>query len=137
MNEIENILEKFDWNRALSLTNKYQRTSLFLEQKKVQDRSLLTIPLDGIKPILLPSAFSNGLYLSEKINSYVLNSRYHSKNDFSNLKIPFAAVATDLDNGKKVILQKGNLSESIKASLTFPLPPSSSTRKPLTLPSPT
>ncbi|MBK8552432.1 MAG: patatin-like phospholipase family protein [Ignavibacteria bacterium] len=121
MNEIENILEKFDWNRALSLTNKYQRTSLFLEQKKVQDRSLLTIPLDGIKPILLPSAFSNGLYLSEKINSYVLNSRYHSKNDFSNLKIPFAAVATDLDNGKKVILQKGNLSESIKASLTFPL----------------
>lgn len=121
VNEVVNILEKFNWNKALSLTNNYQRTSLFLEQKKVQDRSLLTIPLDGIKPVILPSSFSNGLYLSEKINSYILNSRYHSKDDFSKLMIPFAAVATDLDKGKAVVLKKGNLSESIKASLTFPL----------------
>lgn len=120
-NEIENILVSFDWDRALSLTNKYQRTLLFLEQKKIQDRSLLTIPLDGIKPVLLPSSLSNGYYLSEKINTFVLNARYHPVKDFSDLKIPFAAVATDLDNGKRVILTKGNLSESIKASLTFPL----------------
>ncbi|MEP7146640.1 MAG: patatin-like phospholipase family protein [bacterium] len=119
--EIRNILNKLNWDKALSLTNKYQRTSLFLEQKKIQDRSLLTIPLDGIKPVLLPSSLSNGLYLSEIINSYILNSRYHSKINFMDLKIPFTAVATDLDNGKKVILNKGNLSESIKASLTFPL----------------
>ena len=119
--EIKGLLQKLNWKKALSLTNKYQRTSLFLEQKKIQDRSLLTIPLDGIKPVLLPSSFSNGQYLSEKINSYILNSRYHAKNDFRNLKIPFAAVATDLNTGKRVILDKGNLSESIKASFTFPL----------------
>lgn len=119
--EIESILTNFNWNKALSLTNKYQRTSLYLEQKKIQDRSLLTIPLDGIKPILLPSSLSNGLFLSEKINTFILNSRYHPKKDFSDLKYNFTAVATDLDNGKKVILNKGNLSESIKASLTFPL----------------
>ncbi|MBL8008210.1 MAG: patatin-like phospholipase family protein [Ignavibacteria bacterium] len=121
VSEIENILYRFNWNRALSLTNKYQRTSLFLEQKKIQDRSLLTIPLDGIKPVLLPSSFSNGQYLSEKINSYILNSRYHSRSSFSDLMIPFYAVATDLDNGHRVILDKGNLSECIKASFTFPL----------------
>ena len=119
--EIENILKDFNWDRALSLTNKYQRTSLFLEQKKIQDRSLLTIPLDGIKPILLPSSFSNGQYLSEKINSFILNSRYHTKGNFNDLKIPFSAVATDFNTGKRVILSKGNLSESIKASFTFPL----------------
>lgn len=119
--EIKNLLLNLNWKKALSLTNKYQRTSLFLEQKKIQDRSLLTIPLDGIKPVLLPSSFSNGQYLSEKINSYILNSRYHAKNDFTSLKIPFSAVATDLNSGKRVILDKGNLSESIKASFTFPL----------------
>ena len=119
--EIEILLNTLNWDRALSLTNKYQRNSLFLEQKKIQDRSLLTIPLDGVKPVLLPSSFSNGQYLSEKINSYVLNSRYHSKGNFNNLKIPFTAVATDLDNGKRVILSEGNLSECIKASFTFPL----------------
>ena len=121
VDEVLNILQKFNWDKALSLTNNYQRTSLFLEQKKVQDRSLLTIPLDGIKPVILPSSFSNGLYLSEKINSYILNSRYHSRNDFYNLKIPFAAVTTDLDKGKAVVIRQGNLSETIKASLTFPL----------------
>ncbi|MEO6693652.1 MAG: patatin-like phospholipase family protein [Ignavibacteria bacterium] len=119
--EIEDILMDFNWDRALSLTNKYQRTSLFLEQKKIQDRSLLTIPLDGIKPILLPSSLSNGQYLSEKINSYILNARYHKKKNFNDLKIDFAAVTTDIVSGKRVVLIKGNLSESIKASFTFPL----------------
>lgn len=121
VNEITDIIKEFNWERALSLTNKYQRTSLFLEQKKIQDRSLLTIPLDGIKPDILPSSFSNGQYLSEKINSLILNARYHVKKDFSDLKIPFISVATDLNKGSKVVLKKGNLSESIKASLTFPL----------------
>lgn len=121
MDELRKILKKLNWDKALSLTNKYQRTSLYPGQRKVQDRSLLVLPLDGIKPVILPSSFSNGLYLSEKINSYVLNSRYHPKNDFSELKFPFSAVATNLDNGERVILSKGNLSESIKASLTFPL----------------
>jgi NTE family protein len=121
VDEIKSILRNFNWDRALSLTNKYQRTSLFLEQKKIQDRSLVTIPLDGIKPVLLPSSFSNGQYLSEKINSFILNSRYHVKNNFGDLKIPFTAVATDLNTGKKIILSKGNLSEAIKASFTFPL----------------
>lgn len=120
-NDIENIFEHFDWNRALSLTNKYQRTLLFPEQKKIQDRSLLTIPLDGIKPVLLPASLSNGYYISSRINSYILNAPLHPKNDFSQLKKSFAAVATNLDNGKRVILKSGNLSESIKASLTFPL----------------
>ncbi|MDQ3020885.1 MAG: patatin-like phospholipase family protein [Bacteroidota bacterium] len=119
--EIENILKNFNWSWALSLTNTYQRNALFLEQKKIQDRSLLTIPLDGIKPILIPSSFSNGQYLSEKINTLILNSRYHPKENYSDLKIPFATVATDIDNGKMVILTKGNLSECIKASITFPL----------------
>ncbi len=119
--EISNIFRNFDWNKALSLTNKYQRTSLFPEQKKIQDRSLLTIPLDGIKPVLLPSSLSNGFYISEKINSFILNSPLHPKNNFLELKKSFAAVTTNLDNGRRVVLTKGNLSESIKASLTFPL----------------
>jgi len=119
--ELLDIFTKFDWDRALSLTNEYQRTTLFPEQKKIQDRSLFTIPLDGIKPVILPAAFSNGLYLTEKINSHILNARYHSFGNFLSLKIPFAAVATDIDSGKKVVLTKGDLSQSIKASLTFPL----------------
>lgn len=121
LDEMHEIFTDFDWDIALSLTNKYQRTTLFPEQKKLQDRSLLTIPLDGITPVIIPAAFSNGLYLSEKINSYLLNARYHPAKSFSDLKIPFAAVATDINSGKKIVMTKGNISESIKASFTFPL----------------
>lgn len=119
--ELKQIFREFDWDRALSLSNKYQRTALFPEQKKIQDRSLVTIPLDGITPVVIPAALSNGLFLSEKINSLVMNARYHSGSDFSKLKIPFTAVATDINTGKRAVLNKGDLSQSIKASLTFPL----------------
>ena len=121
LNELKTIFRKFDWTRALSLSNKYLRTTLFPDQKRIQDRSLITIPLDGITPVIIPAALSNGLFLSEKINSLVLNSRYHAGKKFDELKFPFAAVATDLNSGKRAVLTEGDLSQAIKASLTFPL----------------
>jgi len=44
---------------------------------------------------------------------------------FSNCKIPFAVVATDLANGQEVILRRGKLVEAILASVSVPglLPP--------------
>ncbi|MBX7042933.1 MAG: patatin-like phospholipase family protein [Ignavibacteria bacterium] len=121
LKELKTIFRKFDWTRALSLSNKYLRTTLFPDQKRIQDRSLVTIPLDGITPVIIPAALSNGLFLSEKINSLVLNSRYHAGRKFDELKFPFAAVATDLNSGKREVLTEGDLSQAIKASLTFPL----------------
>lgn len=44
------IFSEFDWNIALSLTNKYQRITLFPEQKKLQDRSLVQSHY-GITPV--------------------------------------------------------------------------------------
>ncbi len=101
LNELKTIFRKFDWTRALSLSNKYLRTTLFPDQKRIQDRSLVTIPLDGITPVIIPAALSNGLFLSEKINSLVLNSRYHAGKNFDELKFPFAAVATDLNSDRQ------------------------------------
>ncbi len=36
-------------------------------------------------------------------------------------KIPFSAVATDVENGDEVIIKKGNLSEAIRASSAIPI----------------
>ena len=118
--ELEYIVDSIDWKSKLSLTDKYSRESLFFEQKKIQDKSLITISLDGFKP-QLPSSLSSGQQISELINVLTLNSRYKTKKNFADLKIPFASVATDLNMGEKVVLTKGNLSECIKASITFPL----------------
>lgn len=40
--------------------------------------------------------------------------------DFDNLPIPFRAIATDIVNGKEVILDKGNLGFAMRASMSIP-----------------
>jgi NTE family protein len=118
--EMIEITSGVDWKSKLSLTNKYEREFLFVEQKKSQDRGFISISLDGFKP-RLPTSLSSGQQMSDLINVFLMNARFKPKKDFSDLKIPFYAVATDLDKGKRVVLYKGNISECIKASFTYPL----------------
>jgi NTE family protein len=40
--------------------------------------------------------------------------------DFAQLPIPFAAVATDVETGERVSLDRGDLGRSILASMTIP-----------------
>jgi NTE family protein len=43
----------------------------------------------------------------------------HNK-DFSQLKVPLAVVATDLENGEKVVFRKGNVADAVRASMSVP-----------------
>lgn len=119
-NELDSISRTMNWQSKLKLTNKNEREFLYLEQKKAQDRGLISFSIDGLKPIF-PTSLSSGHQIAQALNVLLLNARFKPKKDFSSLRYPFSAVATDLDNGEKVVLSKGNLSESIKASFTFPL----------------
>lgn len=42
------------------------------------------------------------------------------ESDFSELKIPFAAVATDTESGEEVVLKSGNVAEAVLASSSMP-----------------
>lgn len=119
-NELDSITSTIDWQSKLSLTNKNEREFLYLEQKKAQDKGLISFSIDGLKPVL-PTSLSRGYQIAQTFNVLLLNARFKPQKDFSSLRYPFYAVATDLDFGNKVVLSKGNLSESIKASFTFPL----------------
>ena len=58
------------------------------------------------------------------VDDSVLNSRLKDilgDAKFSDLKIPFIVVATDMMNGDPIELSKGNLFDSIRASLAIPL----------------
>lgn len=118
--QLEGMFNTIDWRNTLRLSNSGVRENLYFEQKRIQDQSLLTLSLDGFSPVI-PTSLSNGQNILELINLKVLNSIYNDKDNFSRLKIPFTAVATNIDNGEREVLTTGNLSESIKASITFPL----------------
>lgn len=119
-NELDSITKTIDWQSKLRLTNKNEREFLYLEQKKAQDKGLISFSIDGLKPVF-PTSLSSGYQIAQTFNVLLLNARFKPKKDFSNLRCPFSAVSTDLDMGSKVVLSEGNLSESIKASFTFPL----------------
>jgi NTE family protein len=65
------------------------------------------------------SIFSGGLVAGDKIKSFIQSELFCAQ-DFSDLKIPFAAVATDMSTGESVFLMAGDLLEAIRASISFP-----------------
>jgi NTE family protein len=40
--------------------------------------------------------------------------------EFSDLALPFSCVATDIQTGKEIVLDKGNVAEAVRASLSLP-----------------
>jgi len=49
-----------------------------------------------------------------------LFSMHTDVNDFSDLNIPIAMVATDLETGRKIVLNSGNLLEALRATMSIP-----------------
>ncbi|MDP2364372.1 MAG: BamA/TamA family outer membrane protein, partial [Ignavibacteria bacterium] len=113
-----------DWNDLLTLSNQSNRRDLFIDQKVTEDRAIFSLRLDGLNPIL-PTSFNDGQKLSNFLNILALNAPLHSDGSFDLLAIKFRAVCTDLISGNLVVLDKGSLSQALRASssVTFFLAP--------------
>jgi NTE family protein len=131
VDQLERAITSIDWDELLRLSNQGGRENLFVDQKPVSDRSIVTILFDGLRPVI-PQAVSNGQRLTNLLNDLVLRAPYHSAN-FDELSIPFRAVATDLYSGTRVVLSSGSLAEALRASATIPVLYSPVTRDSLAL----
>lgn len=93
------------------------RSSKTFYEKKESEKYALTLPFDRFK-IGFPSGLSKGqnVYnLLSKLTSHVSNI-----SDFSKLPIPFFCVATNVETGKEVILDRGYLPRAVIASGALP-----------------
>ncbi len=63
--------------------------------------------------------FSGGLIKGEHIKNFAKNSLDISKT-FNDLKIPFKAIATNIETGQAEILESGDLIDAIRASVSLP-----------------
>ncbi|MDA3844556.1 MAG: patatin-like phospholipase family protein [Candidatus Kapabacteria bacterium] len=118
--ELDSIVLNTDWEHVFSLSNRQNRKDLFIDQKRLNDRSLLTLYFDDFK-LLMPEAISVGNRFSEFLQKLYRNALYHPFADFDKMKYPFRAVATDLVKGESVSLKSGNLIKAVRASATIPL----------------
>lgn len=113
--QLDSIMITTNWSDIVSATPKNRRTNLFVEQKITEDRSILTLELDGLKPVI-PTSVSTGQNLVNFLNQLVIQAPLHPKKNFDELLFPFRAVCTDLLTGKPVIISDGDLSEAMRAS---------------------
>ncbi|HEY6952410.1 MAG TPA: patatin-like phospholipase family protein, partial [Bacteroidota bacterium] len=118
--ELRRLVDTTVWEDVISYSDESERRDLFLDQKAREERSFLTVRFRGLEPII-PSAFSTGQRLTNLLNLLSLQTLYHPDPSFDDLEIPFRAVSTDLVSGKQIVLDKGDLSEAMRASMTVPL----------------
>jgi NTE family protein len=118
--QLRRMADTTNWEDVLSLSDEARRSDLFLDQKIAADRSILTVRFKGMRPIL-PEALSTGQRLTNYLNLLVLQGIYHPGPSFDDLRIPFRAVTTDLVSGKQVVLDRGDLTEAMRASVSVPL----------------
>lgn len=93
------------------------RDSKNFYQKRNDEIYALTLPFDRFK-IGLPSALSKGMY-NYNLLSRLTKHVSHIK-DFNQLPIPFLCIATNVETGKEVVLNKGILPQSMLASGALP-----------------
>ena len=120
INQLQQMVDTTNWPDVLSLNDDARRADLFLDQKIAEDRSMLTVRFEGLEPIL-PQSLSTGQRLTNYLNLLVLQGIYHPSPSFDDLRIPFRAVTTDLVTGKAVVLDRGDLTEALRASVSVPL----------------
>ena len=116
--EIENIFLANDWNDIFKDTP--SRAFLTQEQKEAGSRPLLEFTYYRAR-FLPPVGLSAGQKLANLLTARTLAASFEADQDFNRLKIPFRAVAADLETGETVVLDHGLLHEALRASSAIPL----------------
>lgn len=86
---------------------------------KQLEEAALSMKKSSTLSLLDPALPHSGLIKGEKIEE-ILNDLALGDNTFDELKIPFAAVATEVTSGGEVILTQGKVIEAVRASISIP-----------------
>lgn len=114
-NQIEKIIDNIDF-RAL-LQDKIPRREKPFFEKKHGEKHAVSLPIKN-GSIGLPLGLSKG---QNVLNLFTeLLAPVDNVSDFSKLPIPFYCIATDIETGKGIVLNKGSLALALRASGSFP-----------------
>ena len=113
--EIEKIALEMDW---LALFNdSIERKEKGISRNLIEDRNTMALPMEKFVP-RIPSGAVGGKSASERLNELFFG--VEGVNDFKKFPKKFALVATDLNTGEGVMIDKGSLATAIRSSLSLP-----------------
>ena len=115
VDELEKIARDTNWYYYFQ--NRSDRKNESLRQKLYFKEFPFTFDISS-EGISVPKGFVNGqrigLFLSR------LTWEYQHVKDYHKLPVPFLCVATDFEKGEGIVLDKGNIAESLRASMAIP-----------------
>ncbi|MDO4881293.1 MAG: patatin-like phospholipase family protein [Capnocytophaga sp.] len=113
--QLDSIFRTVDFEELIQ--DNVPRSAQNFYEKANRDRYMVSLTLQNGK-LMLPSAISKGNNLYNFLRKLTYPTRHIE--DFSKFPIPFLCVATDVETGQQVVLEHGDLAQSIMASGAFP-----------------
>jgi NTE family protein len=115
--EIERLLASVDWQDAFR--DRPPRAELGFRRKQEEHDFLVNLPL-GVqgRKLQIPTGLVQGEKLTQLIRRATLPVATITR--FDDLRIPFRAVATDLESGTSVVMDSGDLTTALRASMSAP-----------------
>ncbi len=114
LDELEQIAVKTDWEGLFA--DKIPREEVNFRNKTDWPNYVGSIDVDLSKGITLPKGLITGKRLDLMLRSLTLTA----PNDFNDFPISYRAIATDIETGNYVVLSKGDLARSLRASMAIP-----------------
>ncbi|MEG2665411.1 MAG: patatin-like phospholipase family protein [Bacteroidales bacterium] len=114
--ELDSILRAANWTQLLS--DKPLQEDIFLVEKITNSSYFIKFPYGKGSKSLIPIGLIKGQHINNLF--YTLTSNAYLSKDFNDLNIPFFCIATDILSGKGIVLDKGNLAMSMRASMAVP-----------------
>lgn len=113
--EIEKIASEMDW---ISLFNdSIERKEKGISRNLIEDRNTMVLPMEKFIP-KIPSGAVGGKSASEQLNNLFFGVL--EVNDFKKFPKKFALVATDLNTGEGVMIDRGSIATAVRSSLSIP-----------------
>ena len=101
----------------LLISDDVPRKSKTFYERKNAEKYALSLPFNNFR-VQLPSSISRGQNVFNLLSKLTL--KVSGVEDFSKLPIPFHCIATDMQTGLEVVLDRGDLAQAIAASSALP-----------------
>ena len=112
--QMDSIFQVTDFNKLIR--DELPREAKTFFEREQSDKYALSLPFDGYK-IKTPSGLSKG----QNVFNFLARLTQHAQEeDFTKFPIPFFCIATNLETGEEVIMDKGSLALAMSISGAIP-----------------
>jgi NTE family protein len=116
--QLERVVRRLDWGQLF--VGRSDRRVLPVTRRDDRPADWVTLRFEGAAP-----RWPAGLLAEHRINRFLIEhlaaAGHAAGGDFGRLRVPFRAVATDLESGERVVLARGDLARAVRASMSVPV----------------